>query len=153
MRAYDWTFLSPGQIQGVGANMCTEQRNIILLEQESDGLHWSCRRQHRELADSGRLSDAPSERGSEGHCILCASVSTRSSMECSGLNREQTSPDGVEATAVSMVYMSRKSTSDGVETRASGKPESLASRGISSEAKLSLGTWRGAHGVSGMGLI
>ena len=40
VRAYDWTFLSPGQIQGVGTNSFIEQRNVILLEQESDGLHW-----------------------------------------------------------------------------------------------------------------
>ena len=39
-QAYVWEFISPGRIRGVGDCTLTEQRSIVLLYLESDGLHW-----------------------------------------------------------------------------------------------------------------
>uniref|UniRef100_A0AAV1UY68 Uncharacterized protein n=1 Tax=Peronospora matthiolae TaxID=2874970 RepID=A0AAV1UY68_9STRA len=40
-QAYAWEFFSSDRIRGVGDLTLTEQPSVVLLDQESDGLHWS----------------------------------------------------------------------------------------------------------------
>uniref|UniRef100_A0AAV1U594 Uncharacterized protein n=1 Tax=Peronospora matthiolae TaxID=2874970 RepID=A0AAV1U594_9STRA len=59
VRAYDWTFHSSGRIQGVVANTSIEQLNVILLEQESDGLHWDIEEDNIEDRQTATDCQAP----------------------------------------------------------------------------------------------
>ena len=40
VRAYEWSLLAPGRVQGTVESPYPEQRIVIQLEQEQDGIHW-----------------------------------------------------------------------------------------------------------------
>ena len=94
---YVWNFITPGIIRGVSVGTSTKQRKFILLEQESNGIHWGyCRVKHSALSYHGRLQDYSPAPGSTKYCLFLSPFTTQDSVDCTRLRREQARSIGVK---------------------------------------------------------
>ena len=67
-QAYVWEFVCSGRIRGVGDRTFTEQQSIVLLDQESNGIHWSIAGDN--IADQRAAADCRTLLGTKSHGTL-----------------------------------------------------------------------------------